>query len=83
MSAFLLPQALAQHFEQLVETSHRLDLPLLFFGQIFLGKLLEPLRRDFRLQRLIHRSQSLEYAAKTRSNLSRLRSSLMSAARDR
>src|SRR4029079_8069649 len=47
VAALLLPHALAQRFQQLVQAAHRLDLLLLFLGEVFFRQLLEPLRRDF------------------------------------
>ena len=52
VAALLLGQALAQRLQQLVEAAHRLDLLLFFFGEVFLGQLLQPLGRDLGLDRL-------------------------------
>ena len=52
VAALLLGEPLAQRFQQLVQAAHRLDLPLLLLGEMFLGELLEPFQRNFRGQRL-------------------------------
>ena len=83
VAAFLLLEPLAQRLDQFVEAAHRLDLLLLLLGQIFLGELLQPFRRDFRFDRSLSRSSPLNTWPNTRSNLSRLRSSFTSAARER
>ena len=63
MAALLLGQPLAQRFEQLVEPAHGLDLLLLFFGEIFLGELLQPLGRDLGLGRVGQQFEPLEHVA--------------------
>src|SRR5262249_7547095 len=59
----LLAHALAKKPEQLVQPADRLDLSLLLLGQIFLGELLEPRRRDFRGERFGDQLQPLEHVA--------------------
>ena len=46
MTAFLFGQALLQRLQQFVEPAERLDLLLLFLGEIFVGHLLQPFGRD-------------------------------------
>ena len=48
MTALLLPEALLQRLEQLLPP-HRLDLPLLFLGEVFLGELAQPFLGDLGL----------------------------------
>jgi hypothetical protein len=63
MPALLLCEPLAQGLEQLVETAQRLDLLLLLLGQILLGELFQPFRRDFRRRGLAHQFEALEHVA--------------------
>src|SRR5262249_46667216 len=64
MAALLFRQSLAQGFEQLVETSHRLDLPLLFVGQVFFSELFEPLGRNVDSDDILQELEALEYVRK-------------------
>src|SRR5580704_5671698 len=60
VTAFLLGKALAQRLEQFFQAAQRLDLFLFFFGEIFLGQLLEPLDGDFRGQRVFNQVEAFE-----------------------
>src|SRR5450432_3185477 len=63
MPALLLLEALAQGFHELVP-AHRLDLLLLFLGEIFLRELLQPFGRDVRLLYGVEQAfQPLEHGA--------------------
>src|SRR5262249_60946685 len=63
VATLLLLHALAQNLEQLVEPADRLDLPLLLLGEVFLGELLEPFRRNLGAERLAHQLEPLEHGA--------------------
>src|SRR3978361_1825089 len=61
VAALLFFQPLAQGFHELVP-AHRLDLLLLFLGEVFLGELLQPFGGDVRLLHGIEQAfQPLEY----------------------
>ena len=63
MPALLLLEPLAQGFHELVP-AHRLDLLLLFFGEVFLGQLLQPLGGNIRLLHGVEQAfQPLEHGA--------------------
>src|SRR6202048_4872023 len=65
VAAFLLAQPAAQYFQELVETSHGLDLALLFLREILFRGLAQPLRWNcVSLDRLGHGCESFEYMAK-------------------
>src|SRR5262249_32160099 len=63
VTSLLLGQAPAQRFKQLVEPSHRLDLPLPLVGKKFPHELGEPFLRNLGRKRLIHGGKPLEYVA--------------------
>ena len=60
MAAFLLGQALAQGFHQLLETAHGFDLLLLFFGEEFLREFLQPLGGDLRREPVFQQFETFE-----------------------
>ena len=63
MPALLLLQALAQRLHELVP-AHRLDLLLLFLGEVFFGELLQPFGRNVRLLHGVEQAlQPLEHGA--------------------
>jgi len=62
--ALLFGETLLQRLHQFVEPAERLDLFLFFFGEEFVGQLLQPLGRDLGLQpRLAHEFEALEGVA--------------------
>ena len=64
VAALLLGEALLQRLQQLVEAAHRLDLLLLFLGEIFVGELLQPLGRNFgRRAPSLQQLEALEHVA--------------------
>ena len=63
VALLLLGQPLAQGFHQLVEPAHGLDLLLLFFGQVLLGKFAQPFLRDLGLDGVAHQFEALEHVA--------------------
>src|SRR5690242_12447926 len=60
MASLLFGQTFAQSFEQFVQASHGLDLLLLFFGQIFFRKFLQPVGRYVGIRDLFKCFKSLE-----------------------
>ncbi len=63
VAALLLLETLAQRLEQFVEPAHGFDQLLLLVGEVFLGELLQPLGRDFDLERLRDQIEPLEHVA--------------------
>ena len=63
MTALLFGETLAQRLEKLFQAAQRLDLFLLFLGEIFLGQLLEPLDGNFRGERVFDQVEAFEDVA--------------------